>query len=48
MPPIKDPLDTSCFDAYDEDDFVPKYTGSQETYKGWSDSFVTFPKPVRS
>ena len=48
MPPIKDPLDTSCFDPYDEDDSVPRFTGLQETYKEWSSEFVEFPPPVRS
>ena len=48
VPGIKDPLDTSHFDPYDEDDSVPRFTGLQETYKEWSAEFVTFPPPVRS
>ena len=48
VPSIKDPLDTSCFDPYDEDDSVPRFTGLQETYKEWSSAFVEFPPPVRS
>lgn len=43
VPSIKDPLDVSNFDPYDEDDSVPRFTGNQETYKDWSDEFVTFP-----
>ena len=48
IPACTDPLDTSCFDPYDEDDSVPRFTGLQETYKEWSSAFVEFPPPVRS
>lgn len=48
VPNIKDPLDASCFDPYDEDDSVPRFTGLQETYKEWSSGFVEFPPPIRS
>lgn len=32
VPPIKDPLDSSNFDEYDEDDNIPPYIGSQEFF----------------
>jgi cGMP-dependent protein kinase len=35
VPPIGDPLDTSNFDAYDEEESVPTYVGSQDCFSGF-------------
>jgi cGMP-dependent protein kinase len=35
VPTINDPLDTSNFDPYPEDDHVPPYTGSQRKFEGF-------------
>ena len=34
-PKIKDPLDTSNFDAYPEDAYIPPYTGRQDVFEGF-------------
>ena len=31
-PEIRDPMDCSNFDAYEEDDLIPKYKGSQDIF----------------
>jgi|Transcript_22401 cGMP-dependent protein kinase len=38
VPAIKDPLDTSHFDPYDENEPVARYTGSQSSFAAWSES----------
>jgi len=38
VPAIKDPLDTSHFDPYDENEPVARYTGSQASFANWSES----------
>ena len=35
IPPLKEPLDTSHFDDYPEDDYVPRYTGPQHVFEGF-------------
>ena len=35
VPQIKDPLDTSNFDPYPEDAYVPPYTGRQDIFDGF-------------
>ena len=34
-PKIKDPLDTSNFDPYPEDAYIPPYTGRQDIFEGF-------------
>ena len=34
-PKIKDALDTSNFDPYPEDAYIPPYTGSQDIFEGF-------------
>ena len=34
-PKIKDQLDTSNFDAYPEDAYIPPYTGRQDVFEGF-------------
>jgi len=34
-PKIKDPLDTSNFDPYPEDAYIPPYTGRQDVFEGF-------------
>ena len=43
MPPIKDPLDTSNFDPYDENEPVSRYTGTQQVFTAWSEMGADFP-----
>ena len=35
VPKIKDPLDTSNFDPYPEDAYIPPYTGRQDIFEGF-------------
>ena len=35
VPNIGDPLDSSNFDEYDEEDGIPVYTGPQESFDGF-------------
>ena len=34
-PNVKDPLDASNFDAYDEDPNIPAYNGRQDIFNGF-------------
>ena len=43
VPPIKDPLDTSNFDPYDEDTGVARYSGTQQVFAPWSEMGADFP-----
>lgn len=35
VPTINNPLDSSNFDEYEEDDSIPVFTGSQDVFKGF-------------
>jgi len=43
VPPIKDPLDTSNFDPYDENEPVARYSGTQQVFAPWSEMGADFP-----